>query len=254
MNINSLGIIPSRYYSSRFPGKPLAVIKGVSMIERVYKQSIKAEKLKYILVATDDNRIYKHVTDFGGKAILTSKKHKTGTDRCYEAVMKFSEQFSAFKPDVIVNIQGDEPLISPEIIDKLVSVFETHKTDIATVGIPYTHSDKDNSPNTVKIVKNNLNYALYFSRATIPFLYNNNNQQHKFLKHIGIYAYNTDVLKKISNLPQSALEKAESLEQLRWLENGFNIYVLECDTECLCVDVPDDIIIVEDFMNKNSII
>ncbi len=251
--LNILGIIPARYASTRFPGKPLAKIKGVSMIERVYRQCLKADKLTHLCVATDDRRILEHVREFGGESIMTSEHHATGTDRCYEASVRFSGLHREFLPDVILNIQGDEPLIDPEVINSLAVEFYDKTTEIATASTTFSKMEDVKNPNTVKIVPDRQNNALYFSRLPIPFFRNSNSEAGQYIKHIGIYAFRPEILKQLCSLPQSQLEKAESLEQLRWLESGYSIRIVNVATEGICVDVPDDIALVENFMNKHFI-
>lgn len=234
-----IGIIPARYSSSRFPGKPLAMIAGKTMIQRVYEQAKKA--LETVVVATDDVRIYEAVTAFGGKVVMTSTEHRSGTDRCREAYNKLG-----VKADVVINIQGDEPFIQPEMINALCACFPT---DIATLVKPYTTSDKIAdllNPNNVKaVVSSESGKALYFSRSVVPYLRGIEESEwlskHQYYKHIGMYAYSVDVLEQITSLPQSTLEKAESLEQLRWLENGYTIKVATTEYETIGIDTPEDL-------------
>jgi 3-deoxy-manno-octulosonate cytidylyltransferase (CMP-KDO synthetase) len=235
-----LGIIPSRYGSTRFPGKPLVDIKGESMIQRVYNQAKKAQSLAEVIVATDDDRIINHVKNFGGKVIMTSSSHNSGTDRCAEVVNKMDKHF-----DVVINIQGDEPFINPKQIDQLCSCFEDNKTDIATL-IKKIDSEEDLfNPNRPKVDIDNNNFAKMFSRNTIPELNNIPKEKwleaHPFYKHIGIYGYRTAVLKKISKLPPSPLEQKERLEQLRWLENNYAIKVAITTHEAIAIDTPEDL-------------
>ncbi len=239
--MKAVGIIPARFNSTRFPGKPLADIRGKTMIRRVYEQAEKSHSLSGVFVATDDERIIAEVNSFGGNAIMTSPKHPSGTDRCFEVLEKLGKE----KYEVIVNIQGDEPFIHPEQIDKVVKSFENKKVQISTLA----HSIKDGrdliNPGIVKIVKNVHGEALYFSRSPIPFIREATNADwtglYPYLKHIGIYAYRPDVLEIIVKLQPSALEKAESLEQLRWLENGYTIKVEMTDKESFPVDYPEDL-------------
>ena len=236
-----LGIIPSRYASTRFPGKPLADMDGKPMIQRVYEQV--ASTVDDLYVATDDERISDAVKSFGGKVILTSEKHNSGTDRCHEASRKIGGHF-----DVIINIQGDEPFIQPEQIELLKSCFSEPDTQIATLVKPfYKNGDFEKTifnPNTPKVVLNNCNEAMYFSRSIIPYIrgmeYTEWLKTHTFYKHIGLYAYRTDILKEITALPQSSLEIAESLEQLRWLQNGYKIKVAITNQETIGIDTPED--------------
>ncbi|MCE7059045.1 3-deoxy-manno-octulosonate cytidylyltransferase [Dyadobacter sp. CY343] len=234
-----LGIIPARYASTRFPAKALVDIGGKSMIQRVYEQSSKATKLDRVVVATDDERIQEHVKGFGGLVVMTSPDHQSGTDRCYEALLKIEGTF-----DYVINIQGDEPFISPEPIDHLAQVLD-QKTELATLVKVIDQEDILFNPNVPKAVLNKKNEVMYFSRQTIPYLRNAEKEQwlntHTFYKHIGIYAYRTDVLAEITKLPVSALEKAEALEQLRWLENGYAIKAVITSDDSHGVDTPDDL-------------
>lgn len=235
-----LGIIPARYASTRFPGKPLVDIKGKSMIQRVYEQSCKASLLSDVVVATDDERIEAAVKRFGGKVVMTSSSHRSGTDRCYQVVNEHDNQY-----DAVVNIQGDEPFINPSQID-LVAEIISGNADIASLCKPIVDIRELISENAVKVVFDNDGNALYFSRYAIPFLRNGGDMdtwlaKRTFYKHIGIYAYKTEVLKTIAALPQSGLEMAESLEQLRWLENGFKIRMGITEFESYSIDVPDDV-------------
>lgn len=234
-----LGIIPARFASSRFLGKPLIDLAGKTMIQRVYEQAKKAISLTEVVVATDDERIYKAVESFGGKAVFTSDKHQSGTDRCAEVAQKMT----GF--DAVINIQGDEPLINPIQIDLVASCFEDNETKLATlVKIIKTEEELFNI-NTPKVILNKSLEAIYFSRQTIPHLKNIETkdylQSHIFYKHIGIYGYKCDVLQQIAQLPIGNLEKAESLEQLRWLENGYKIKVAITEHETLAIDSPEDL-------------
>ncbi len=248
-----LGIIPARYASSRFPGKPLALIHGASMIQRVYERCIKSKSLSAVCVATDDVRIEEHVRQFGGNVIMTSVKHQSGTDRCLEAAVAYSTGRNEKLPDVVVNIQGDEPLVDPRLIDRMVIEFQHEDIQIATPACAFKDIEQVNNSNTVKLVTSVNGDALYFSRSPIPFFRNIPAAPEKFLKHIGLYAYRFDILKKICDLSMSRLEHAESLEQLRWLENGYRIRVVPCQAEGLCVDTPADIFVVENYMKLHSI-
>ena len=235
-----LGIIPARFASTRFPGKPLVSIYGKSMIQRVYEQALQSKILHKVIVATDDDKIFTEVENFGGNVEMTSSKHKNGTERCAEVLSKTNEKF-----DVIINIQGDEPFFEPRILEQLSQCFFNEKTEIATL-IKRIESitDLDNQT-VVKAVITEENQALYFSRFPIPFHRNtsleNRLKTHKYYKHIGIYAYRPEILQKIVLLNESKLEKAESLEQLRWLENGFNIGVSETEHDSNSVDTPEDL-------------
>lgn len=239
--MNIIGIIPSRYNSTRFPGKPLVDIGGKSMIQRVYEQTQKVRSFSKIIVATDDVRIEEHVKSFGGDVIMTSTEHQSGTDRCGEVVRKLKENY-----DIVVNIQGDEPFIQPEQLEKLIATFDDVNTQIATLAIKLKNSEDIFSPNIVKVVFSVLGNALYFSRNPIPF--NRNAEREKWVnttsyyKHLGIYAFRSDILRKINTLQQSTLEKAESLEQLRWLENDFKIKLVETDIDTIGVDTPEDLL------------
>lgn len=234
-----LGIIPARYASTRFPGKPLADIAGKSMIQRVYEQAKQARRLSEVVVATDDERILVHVNDFGGRALLTSTEHQSGTDRCAEAV----EKLPGF--DYAVNIQGDEPFIHPDQIDLLCSCFDKDAAVLATLVKQIDLDDDLINPNIPKVILNKSGEAIYFSRTVIPHLrgkpINEWLQYHTYYKHIGIYGYRTDFLKVISKLPVSGLEKAEALEQLRWIENGLRIQVAITNMETYAVDTPADL-------------
>lgn len=242
------GIIPARYASQRFPGKPLALLGGKPVIQRVVEQVGKV--LDDVYVATDDERIFNTVESFGGKAIMTSPDHKSGTDRIEEAVEKLDKEF-----DVVINIQGDEPFIHESQIKELCKCFDDAETQIATLGKPFTSSqdiaDLDN-PNSPKIVRDNNGYAMYFSRSVIPYLRNVDHslwlKNFNFLKHIGLYAYRRHVLREITQLPQSPLEIAESLEQLRWLQNGYKIKVGITEVETVGIDTPADLLRAEKFL------
>lgn len=235
-----LGIIPARFASTRFPGKPLVDIDGKTMIQRVYEQVKKVAMIKDVVVATDDERIKNAVESFGGKAVMTLSAHQSGTDRCNEVVEKMNGVF-----DVIVNIQGDEPFIHPEQIEKVCSLFSSQNVQIGTLVKKIKTDEELVNPNVVKAVIGSNNKALYFSRAVIPYLRNISFEEwvdkNAFFKHIGIYAYRTNILKEITLLPQSKLELAESLEQLRWLENGYTIHALETEYESVAIDTPEDL-------------
>lgn len=234
-----LGIIPARYASTRFPGKPLADIGGKSMIQRVYEQVKKSKRVTDVIVATDNQEIFDHVTKFGGRVRMTKESHVSGTDRCYEALTLQKAPFN-----YVINIQGDEPFIQPEQIDLLAGLLDG-KTEIATLVKKIEDREQLFNPNVVKAVVAANGEALYFSRSTVPHIRNTPEAdwmgKHSFYKHIGMYAYRTDVLKRLTELPVSPLEKAESLEQLRWLENGFRIKVAETKTETIGIDTPEDL-------------
>lgn len=234
-----LGIIPARFASSRFPGKPLIDLDGKTMIQRVYEQAAKAKLLTKVVVATDDERISEHLKSLGHEVVMTSADHTNGTERCLEALNLMQGTF-----DYVINIQGDEPFINPLQIDTLAGILDG-KVQLGTLIKRITDPALLDSPNAVKVVFNSKMIALLFSRSCIPHLrgveVNNRLSQFTFYKHIGIYAYRTDVLASISHLQPSPLEKAESLEQLRWLENGYKIKVVETDLETIGIDSPEDI-------------
>lgn len=237
--MNILGIIPARYASTRFPGKPLVEISGKSMIQRVYEQALKSTFLSEVVVATDDEQILLHVNSFGGRAILTSPDHQSGTDRCAEVINKLP----GF--DYAVNIQGDEPFIHPGQIDLLCSCFDNKATGLATLVKQIDSDDDLINPNIPKVVLNTNSEAIYFSRTVIPHLRGKPITEwllnQIYYKHIGIYGYRIDILNLITKLPVSNLEKAEALEQLRWIENGYHIKVAITDKETFAVDTPDDL-------------
>ncbi len=238
--MKTLGIIPARYASSRFPGKPLVDIGGKSMIQRVYEQAKKCSSLNEVVVATDDDRIFNHVQAFGGVAVMTADTHQSGTDRCAEVALLHPEH------DVIVNIQGDEPFIDPEQIGKLATCFIDKKTQLATLIKRIKTEEELFNNNSPKVVVNKLSEAVYFSRSALPHIRGEEPENwlefYTFFKHIGIYGYRADVLQRITKLPVSSLEKAESLEQLRWIENGYRIKVAETELETYAVDVPEDLL------------
>jgi 3-deoxy-manno-octulosonate cytidylyltransferase (CMP-KDO synthetase) len=238
--IRILGVIPARFASTRFPGKPLALIQGIPMIVRVLQQANQCQQLTEVMVATDDERILSTVKDAGGKAILTRADHPSGTDRVIEVM----EQFPDY--DLYINIQGDEPFLNPEDIDKLIAPFILDNLfDIGTLVCRIYSAEKLTSPSVVKVVKNNENAALYFSRHPIPYLRSENDPNKwlthfNYLQHIGVYLFKKQVLQKIKSIPVSALEKAESLEQLRWLEAGFKILTVEVEKVGLAIDTEED--------------
>lgn len=235
-----LGIIPARYASSRFPGKPLADIRGKSMIQRVYEQAKKSTLLHEVIVATDDQRISDHVKSFGGNVVITRDDHPSGTDRCFEALCLTNQKY-----DYVINIQGDEPFISPEQIDLLANLCNSESIELATLMIPVDSHAMLFNTGEVKITLNHNMEALYFSRQVIPFIKGvPETEWHKhfsYYRHVGMYAYRSDVLKKLTELPPSSLETAESLEQLRWLENGFRIKCAVTNHDSHCIDTPEDI-------------
>lgn len=238
-----VGIIPARYNSTRFPGKPLVVIKKKPMIQHVYEQAKRTDKLDEIIVATDDSRIKETVKNFGGKAMMTKSYHTSGTERCAEILDLLKVAGNLF--DVVINIQGDEPFINPKQIDLVISCFENDGVQIATLAKKIDDEKELFDKNVVKVVSNINGIAIYFSRQTIPYIRGqraeNWLQLSKHYKHIGIYGYQSAVLEKIVNLPKTYLEEAESLEQLRWIENGYTIKVKETDIDCFGVDVPEDL-------------
>lgn len=243
-----LAIIPARYASTRFPAKPLAMLGGKPIIERVYTQVRRA--VEDVVVATDDERIYDAVCSFGGHAVMTSTEHQSGTDRCYEAMTKVGGDY-----DVIINVQGDEPFIQPEQIESLVACFDDPATDIATLVKPFSESDGIEAlenPNSPKVVITRDMKAIYFSRSVIPYMRGVERQEwltkHTYYKHIGMYAFRSRTLGEITRLEQSSLELSEKLEQLRWLENGYRIGVGITDIETIGIDTPDDLRRAEEFL------
>lgn len=247
-----IGIIPARYASTRFPGKPLKLLGGKPIIQRVYEQ-VKGT-LDDVYVATDDERIEVAVRAFGGNVVMTSASHRSGTDRCYEAYTKVGAGF-----DVIINIQGDEPFIHPEQLETVKACFDDGATQIATLVKPFTESDglaALENLNSPKVVVDAHMHALYFSRSVIPYLRSVPREKwlssHTFYKHIGLYAYRAEVLRQITAMPQSALEQAESLEQLRWLENGYTITVGVSQVETIGIDTPEDLVKAEEFLRLHE--
>lgn len=245
-------IIPARYASTRLPGKPLIDMLGKPLIQRVVEQARKA--IDNVVVATDDERIKEAVEKFGGRAVMTSEKCPSGTDRCREAFEKLGEE-----SDVVINLQGDEPFIDPSLITRLGKAFEDPSTDIATLTVPFpkTATFKDlNNPNSPKIVLDKNGNAMYFSRSVIPFLRDEDPDtwacKHTYYKHIGVYAFRSDVLKEVAALPQGTLEKCESLEQLRWLESGYRIKVIETDHSTIGIDTPEDMAKAIEFIKAHG--
>ena len=242
-------IIPARYASTRFPGKPLAVLGGKTVIERVYEQV--STVLSEVYVATDDERILTCVEAFGGKAVMTRIDHQSGTDRIQEAVEK-----TGTRADVIINVQGDEPFIQPSQIQTLMQLFDDSTTQIGTLGKRFESLEAVENPNSPKIVTDMRGFALYFSRSVIPYIrgkaYEEWMGEYPFLKHLGVYAYRREVLAEVTRLPQSSLEKAESLEQLRWLQNGYRIRVGLTDVETVGIDTPEDLKRAEEFLKNKS--
>jgi len=238
--MKTLGIIPSRYASTRFPGKPLIDIGGKTMIQRVYEQAKKATSLTEVVVATDNEKIFNHIKSFGGSVVMTSSSHESGTDRCAEVLSKTSGNY-----DFVINIQGDEPFINPEQINQTSACFNDEKTDIATLIKKIDAEEELFNPNRPKVEVDENSFAKMFSRKAIPELLNVAKSEwlskHDFYKHIGIYGYRSSVLKEISQLQPSPLEIEERLEQLRWLENGYKIKVATTDFEAVAIDTPEDL-------------
>ncbi len=239
-----IGIIPARYASSRFPGKPLAIIGNKTMIRRVYEQALKSQKINKVFVATDDNRIEKHVKEFGN-VIMTKPEHKSGTERCGEVAEKLISENVLNTNDAIINIQGDEPFINPEQIDQLAKTLENQDVQIATLAKKINSSETLFDENCVKVVISKSLKALYFSRAPIPYCRNTDTEiwlkKHNYLQHIGLYGYKTNVLLKITKLPETSLENTEALEQLRWTFNDYDIHVGITEHDSYNVDVKEDI-------------
>lgn len=237
-----VAVIPARYASSRFPGKPLAKIHDKPMIQWVYERVKGVEGINDVYVATDDERIFDTVECFGGKVIMTSKEHKSGTDRISEAISKIDDDI-----DIVLNIQGDEPMIKKEMISQLISAFDDESVNMATLKKRLYDEDDINNPNIAKVITDENNDAIYFSRSTIP--YNRDGKDDiKYFKHIGVYGYKKDFLMKFSNLKKSNLEELEQLEQLRVIENGYKIRVVETMFESIGVDLPEHINKVEELL------
>jgi 3-deoxy-manno-octulosonate cytidylyltransferase (CMP-KDO synthetase) len=237
-----LGIIPARFASTRFPGKPLAEISGKPMIQWVYERTSKV--FEDVYVATDNERIQKAVLAFGGRVVMTSTEHQSGTDRCAEA-LNIIEKETNSKFDIVINVQGDEPFIQPEQLKKVANCFNDSSVQLATLVKQFSNGEDIFNPNSPKVILNLKKEAIYFSRSVIPFIRKFEKsewqQKYPFYKHIGLYAYRCDILREITKLEQSPLELAESLEQLRWIENGYRIRVEETDMETLAVDTPEDL-------------
>lgn len=247
--MNILIIIPSRYGSTRFEGKPLIDIHGKSLVRRTYEQALKTKLNAKVLVATDDDRIHQHVLEFG-ESVMTSSDHVSGTDRCFEVYNKQNDPI-----DIVVNLQGDEPFILPSQIEALVKAFENPEVEIATLKKPILNSPDLFNPNIVKVVSQSNGLALYFSRQCIPFIRNQSESEWKdsfaYFRHIGIYAFRANVIYGLSQLKPSSLEITESLEQLRWLENGYKIHVTETDFVSPAIDTPEDLLTVDNFLKMN---
>lgn len=235
-----VAVIPARYASSRFPGKPLVKIEGKTMIQRVYEQTSKSRLVNKVVVATDDKRIFDHVISFGGNVLMTAAEHPSGTDRCWDALQQLEEKY-----EYVINVQGDEPFIEPEQIDELAAVLQDGTTELATQMIAIDSYEMLFDKGEVKVVLNTNNEALYFSRMAIPFIKGIEekdwHEHHNYFRHVGMYAYRADILEAITKLPVSSMEKAESLEQLRWLENGFKIKCVLTAFDSHCIDTPEDI-------------
>lgn len=252
MNKKFITIIPARWASTRFPGKPLAMLGGITVIERVFRQARKV--LDKVVVATDDERILNAVTAFGGEAVLTSSEHPSGTDRIREAY-----NILGGHEDVVINIQGDEPFVAPEQIEAIINCFDDEDTDIATLVKPFDPHlpfEQLENPNSPKVVIDQERNALYFSRSVVPYLRGVEPKlwpkEHRFYTHLGMYAYRAEVLRRITTLPRSPLEIAESLEQLRWLENGYKIKVGITEISTIGIDTPDDLERAEAFLAQQQ--
>ena len=243
-----LGIIPARYESSRFPGKPLIDIDGKSMIQRVYEQAKKSSLINKLIVATDDSRIYDHVLSFGGDVMMTSANHTSGTDRCGEVIKEYVDF------DIAINIQGDEPLIKPEQLNSVLEMFKDKNVQIGTLIKKLTNIDDILNPNRIKVVLDKDQNGIYFSRSPIPFIANVDQSKWllkaRFWKHIGIYAWRIETLKELLDLEKTELEKVESLEQLRWIYNGYKIATVETTIETPNIDVPQDLAKVLSILKK----
>ena len=250
--LHFVAIIPARYASTRFPGKPLALLGGKPVIQRVYEQV--SAVVEDAVVATDDERIFAAVEAFGGRVVMTSTEHRSGTDRCYEAYQKLGKAY-----DVVINVQGDEPFIAHSQLRAIMSCFDDEHTQIATLVKPFAEEDGIEAlenPNSPKVVVDAASKAIYFSRSVIPYLRGVERTEwlkhHTFYKHIGMYAFRSEALREVTALPLSSLEKAESLEQLRWIENGYKIGVGISDVETVGIDTPEDLARAEEFLaNKH---
>lgn len=247
-----IAIIPARYGSTRLPGKPLKIIGGKPMIQRVYEQVQSSKSIDEVCVATDDKRIEDAVNGFGGKVVMTSEDHKTGTDRCIEVL----EQYPANSFDLVLNVQGDEPFVQKDQLQGIVELLNNDEAQIASLKKQITEESELFNPNSVKVVTNTNNKALLFSRQAIPYARGLDLKdwlkEYSFYKHIGIYGFKAKVLLGIKNMPTGQLEKAESLEQLRWMENGLNIYLAETTFQSPSVDTAEDLISVENFLKKHK--
>lgn len=240
MNKTAIGVIPARYGSTRFPGKPLVEIQGKSMIQRVYEQAKQVGTLTKVIVATDDQRIFDAVLAFGGEVVMTSEEHQSGTDRCKEAIDNCNGTF-----DIVVNIQGDEPFIDPEQINQVIRAFSDENTEIATLVKLIENTEELFNPNKPKVLIDENDFAIYFSRAVLPYQRGVDQkdwiEKFNYYKHIGLYAYRCEVLNEITKISPSRLELAEGLEQLRWIENGYKIKIAITETESISIDSPEDL-------------
>jgi len=246
--MKALAIIPARYASTRFPGKPLATIGGKPMLQHVYENVLHSDLFYNVIIATDDKKIYKAAEGWNAHAVMTSNKHQSGTDRCGEVAAAIGEKAI----DIIVNVQGDEPFISAKPLQKLIGLFKNKEVEIATLVQSFENESEIINPNNAKVVLGKDGRALYFSRAAIPYLRENEGASllPYYMKHIGIYAFRAHILKELVKLESSALEKAEKLEQLRWLENGYSIFAAETTYKTLSVDTPEDLKDAEIFYKK----
>lgn len=252
MKLSFIAIIPARYASTRFPAKPLAQLGGKSVIQRVYEQV--SAVVKDVVVATDDERILSAVEAFGGRAVMTSADHQSGTDRCWEAYTKQGREY-----DVVINVQGDEPFIAESQLRSIMACFDDASTDIATLVKPFTEEDgwaALSNPNSPKVVLDKDSRAIYFSRSVIPYQRGVEPEEwlrsHTYYKHIGMYAFRSKALREVTSLPQSSLELTEKLEQLRWLENGYKIGVGISDVETIGIDTPEDLARAEEFLRMQN--
>lgn len=250
--MNFLALIPARYASTRFPAKPLAILGDKPIIQHVYERV--SSIFDHAYVVTDDERIEACVKSFGGRCVMTGTHHKSGTDRCFEALEKLGAGF-----DVVVNVQGDEPFIAASQLETIKQCFEDNDTQIATLVKPFVSTDGIEAlenPNSPKVVLDNNSYAIYFSRSVIPYLRGVDKDEwlsrHTFYKHIGLYAYRAEVLKEITSMPMGILEQAESLEQLRWLQAGYRIKVGTTNVETIGIDTPEDLERAKTFLSQQS--
>lgn len=246
-----LAVIPARYGSTRFPGKPLALIGTKTLIQRVYFRVKAALKVDAICIATENHDIYEHVRSFGGVSIMTSSEHPNGTSRCLEAAEKYAKLYLQNQPPkIVINIQGDEPLIPASLIDSIVNLFQRFECSIVSAVCPFHSFEQLNDPSTVKVVIDNNQKALYFSRSVIPYFRDKSYDLKVYNKHIGIYGYRYQTLNRIVNLPVSSLEQAEMLEQLRWMQFGYDIYLVHTDYKPIGVDLPEHVTEVENIIKK----